>query len=46
MNQTQQQLAAYNLQKDQNSAVSSKMSQMKLNKSMFGQTNLCSDNGC
>lgn len=46
MNQTQQQLAAYNLQKDQNSAVNSKLTKMKLNKSMFGQANLCSDKGC
>ena len=43
MNQTQQQLAAYNLQKEQDNKVTSKISQMKMNKSMFGKANLCAD---
>lgn len=41
MNQTQQQLAAYNLQKEQKNNVDAKMTEMKLNKSMFGQANIC-----
>lgn len=44
MNQTQQQLAAYNLQKDQKNSVDNKLAELQANKSMFGTTNVAPPN--
>lgn len=44
MNQTQQQLASYNLQKDQKDSVDNKLAELQANKSMFGTTNVAPPN--